>query len=572
MSDLWNPRIQEDLPSPPLKMPRAIWQILHGRGFTSQDKIKSHYSPSLRDLKNPMVLDEMDIAVERLIAAFDQNEKVCIYADFDLDGTPGLALLKDGLERLGFQNLVFYQPRRLSDGYGVHKHAIDQFKQDGVDLIVTVDVGIADVESVGYAMEHGIDVIVTDHHLPKNELPPAIAIVNPNKGTCASEMGFLCGTGVAFYLVLALRTQFKELGILGKDFNPKDLLDLFAIGTITDMVPMKDENRLLVKHGLKVLANTERPGLKVLLQSLDLYGKEINASDVGFKIAPKLNALSRLEKNILPIDVLLVGGEDEAFELISDVFSCHRDRVNMQKEAEVEAVKFVQANPQTGHIWVSSENFHKGVVGLVATKMTQQFGIPAFVAARTSEGKIVGSARVPQEGVLNLLEALEFASQGLKKFGGHAPAAGFEVDADKEHLFAEGLEQFFREHDFDWSAAQEVVYDADVTVPELNETFMSWYESMGPFGREFESPLLRIPKVEVRDVKRLKDNHYKIKVAQPMLAQTMDVLWFGVADSEFYHPKKIQKGDLIDVLGEPQWNEFAGKKSLQILLKGLRWT
>ena len=228
--------------------------------MTESTAIDSLFSAKLKDLKNPFSLHDMDKAVARLCEAFEKNEKICVYADFDLDGTSGLALLVRGFEMLGFKNVEGYQPLRLQEGYGVHAHAIEKLQASGVDLVVTVDVGITAFEALERAAELGLDVIVTDHHQPKDQMPKALAVVNPNKGFCDSGLGYLSGVGVGFYLFLALKMEFQKRGWLIGEVDSKELLDCFVIGTLTDMVPLIHENRALVKHGLKAQEVTKRPG------------------------------------------------------------------------------------------------------------------------------------------------------------------------------------------------------------------------------------------------------------------------------------------------------------------------
>ena len=220
-------------------VPQLIQRILEVRGFSSKDQIDRLLFPKLADLKDPLSLKGMDIAVTRMVQAYKQDETICIYADFDLDGTSGLALLKTGLLGLGFKKVLHYQPKRLSQGYGFHIEAVEELKNQGVSLIVTVDVGITAVETVRRANELGVDIILTDHHLPGEELPPALTVVNPNQGTCPSGLGYLCGAGVAFYLLRALKRAFVLDPYLPKtDFDLKDVLEFFTIGTLTDMVPL----------------------------------------------------------------------------------------------------------------------------------------------------------------------------------------------------------------------------------------------------------------------------------------------------------------------------------------------
>ncbi|HVK62730.1 MAG TPA: DHH family phosphoesterase, partial [Bdellovibrionales bacterium] len=258
---LWKPRSAQFGPAPS-GIPRLIWEVMSGRGFDNEDAIQRWLSPSLKTLKDPFVLTDMDKTVERLVQVRERGESLVIYADYDLDGTSGLALLLKAFELMGFKDVGYYQPKRLSEGYGLHNHAIQKLYDKGHRVLLSVDLGITAVEEVEFAKSLGMDMLITDHHLPKEKLPDAIAVVNPNRGNCGSGLGHLCGTGVAFYLVLALRRTLLERGILTDAFDPKILLDCFVIGTLTDMVPLIDENRVLVKHGLHQLGRTERPGLR----------------------------------------------------------------------------------------------------------------------------------------------------------------------------------------------------------------------------------------------------------------------------------------------------------------------
>ncbi|MGZ3798449.1 MAG: single-stranded-DNA-specific exonuclease RecJ, partial [Pseudobdellovibrionaceae bacterium] len=301
ISPLWRSREQEIIPAEG-HFPPLIGQILASRGFSDSSQVDKFLFPKLTSLKEPLLLKGMDQAVARLGQAALHKEKVCIYADFDLDGTSGLALLKLGMQALGFADVIHYQPKRLSEGYGFHAHAVEELHKQGVTLIVTVDVGITANPAVEKAQALGIDVILTDHHLPGAVLPPAFVIVNPNQKSDDSGLGYLCGAGVAFYLLRALKRYFFDHPTLPKNnFDLKEVLDFFTIATLTDMVPLLEDNRVLVKHGLLKLSETRRPGLRALLAELGLENRPLTSQDVAIRFAPKLNALSRMECGILPI-------------------------------------------------------------------------------------------------------------------------------------------------------------------------------------------------------------------------------------------------------------------------------
>ncbi|MCB0349659.1 MAG: single-stranded-DNA-specific exonuclease RecJ [Bdellovibrionales bacterium] len=546
--------------APPFMMPEPIWQILSGRGYLQKEEIENLFQPKLRDLAHPFSLDGMDIAIARLLKAFQLQEKILIYGDYDLDGTPGLVLLHDGLTRLGFQNVSVFQPSRLNDGYGLHENRITEFHKDGVSLILTVDVGITDTASVDYANSLGLDVIVTDHHLPKETLPSALAIVNPNKGTCTSSLQHLCGTGVAFYLILALRMEMTKLNLLKEDFDPKVLLDLFALATITDMVPLVRENRVLVKHGLIQLAKSQRPGIKKLFRELGFANKKISSQDIAFRIAPKLNALTRLEEGVRALDVLMAS-EDDAGRLVDEAIVINQRRVQFQEQAKKISAELVKNYANEKFIWIYSHDFHPGVISLIASDLMGQYNVPAFVGCVREDGRIMGSARAPSK-KYNLQDMLKRAEKALHKFGGHQLAAGFEVTVDRAEQIQHLLSDYFKENlSLENNEEPEVMYDAEVKIKELDAEFMNWYENLGPFGMQFEVPKLLLKGVKVKKLKRLKGSYLKYTLESG--AAAIEAPWFS-------NPVEIPEGSRVDVIFEPQWNDFNGRRSIQGLIHNMR--
>jgi len=517
----------------------------------------------------------MDKAVTRLLDARRKQEAIVIYADYDLDGTSALALLLTAFKALGFTDVTYYQPKRLSEGYGLHKEAVRKLFESGRTLLVSVDLGITAIEAVQFANELGLDVIITDHHLPKQTLPEALAVVNPNRGNCPSGLGHLCGTGVAFYLALALRRAALEEGLVKESFDPKSLLDCFVIGTLTDMVPLIDENRVLVKHGLLQLAQCQRPGLRVLLQALGLWGKPLTSQDVAIRFAPKLNALSRMETGLQPIDLYLVETDREAQALVQQVLSNNQDRQASQKNAESEAFELVGRNPPSSSIFVYSQNFHRGVVGLVATRLCQEFGLPTFVGSLShKEGVIVGSARMPEGRGLSALDAMNFAAadEVLEQFGGHAVAAGFELRLENAEKFRSRLEEHF--------ASQMVqveqrtwLYDAEATLSDLDASFMGWHEHLSPFGAQFAPPVFCVKGVDLQQIRSLKGGHFRLTLTERKKVSRV-ALWFSPSKEhpllEAISSARTALVGCIDALVEPQWNYFNGQRSLQLLIQDLR--
>ena len=561
----------------PTGLPSALAEVLQSRGILSAAEAEAWFKPSLKSLRDPLTLKDMDRAVERILKARRAQESIVLYGDYDLDGTSGLALALQAFKELGFERVRGYQPQRLTEGYGLHSEAIERLKNETeCTLLISIDLGITAMLEVEAARGLGIDVIVTDHHLPKHDdvgnviLPKAIAVVNPNRGDCESGLGHLCGTGVIFYLVLAIRRAFLEEGIAETAFDPKGLLDCFAIGTITDLVPLLHENRVLVKHGLLKLAETSRPGLKELLRALDLWGRPLNAQDVAIRFAPKLNALSRMGSGVQPIDLYLVEDVDLARDLVARVLANNQDRQASQKMADDEAARLLEENPPKGAVVIASEKFHRGVVGLVATKLCQNYGLPAFVGAIEGDaGSIVGSARVPSGLKTNLLQAMDAAAECLDQFGGHAVAAGFEAKRESFDSFRRQLESWFLGDASAAAIEPALEYDAVSHFSEITPTFMSWYEHMGPFGAQAPIPIFRFDDCLVAQVRTLKGGHLRLKLAQSG-ATAVQGIWFSPALSAV--EIATLQGARVSVLGEVQWNHYQGARTIQLMIHDIATT
>lgn len=559
------------------QIPALILQTLSGRGIHSIDECERLVAPKLNSLSDPLSLLNMSRAVERLVIALQKQESICIYGDFDLDGTSGVALLKSGLSSLGFEKISFYQPKRLSEGYGLHAKAVEKIASES-SLIVTVDVGITALEAAKKASELEVDLIITDHHLPGEELPKAHAVVNPNQNDCNSGLGHLSGVGVGFFLLLALRRRLRELK-LGNEFDPKELLDCFVIGTLTDLVPLEKENRVLVKHGLVQLEKTKRPGLKRLLKELGMHGRPLNSQDVAIRFAPKINALSRMEKEVRAIDLFLVEEDDKAKELVKEVMACNQERISLQASAEEKALQ--QFKSQTGDsssvIWTADESFHRGVIGLVATKLAKSCVLPAFIGSIGENGEeIVGSARLPDHSSESLLEALEHCQKYLVKFGGHRAAAGFELKVKDQENFKHALSEFW-----DTKLEGEVLkkssegspisfYDGKGRLSDISDYFMKWYEGIGPFGTGFEVPVYLFSRAEILSVRKLKGGHLKLKIKQYGVSGTREALWFSPSGENPLSSEARLQENIVDIFAEPQWNYFAGRKTIQLLVRDIR--
>jgi single-stranded-DNA-specific exonuclease len=547
-------------------LPPIIKVFAQSRGFKNRNDFNNWLNPKLQDMKDPFLLKGMDKAVERLILAHKKNEVVALYGDFDLDGTSALALLDKAFSSFGFKDLIVYQPSRLAEGYGFHVHAVEALKEKGVKLIVTADVGTTALAAANRCVELEIDLIITDHHLPLNDLPKTYSFINPNQEECTSGLGHLCGVGVAFFLVWALRrTLINEKIISEAQLDMRELLDCFVIGTLTDMVPLIAENRVLVKHGLHRLANTSRWGLRLLLDELNLWGRELSSQDVAIRFAPKLNALSRMELGLKPLDIFTAKTMEDAEVLVSKVLKQNEMRVQLQSEAELFAKEKAQSWDKEPFIFVCSNEFHRGVIGLVATRLCQVFQKPSFVGSISDEGIVVASARAPSgESSVNLVKVLEYASLYLHRFGGHASAAGFEFQFEQFDNIVQNFKDYFLDSGKE-EIKHEITYDMQVQISDINPTLMKWLDSIGPFGQSFENPLLFFPEVTISSLRKLKGGH--IRLTLKGIDSSVEGLLFSPSDKQ---KDALECATVVDILAEPQWNYFQNQKSVQLLIKEIR--
>lgn len=546
--------------------PDLIARILLSRGL-DQKNLNDLINPKLSELKDPLSLKGMSLAVDRLVQAYRAEEKICIYADFDLDGTSGLAILKYGLEKIGFKYVSYYQPKRLSEGYGFHAEAVEELQKNGVSLIITVDVGITSFKACEKALELGVDVILTDHHLPAEELPKVLTIVNPNQKECTSGLGYLCGAGVAFYLLRAVKRAFYDDESLPKnDWDLKEVLEFFCIGTLTDMVPLVGDNRVLVKHGLKALANTDKAGLKSLLEALNLDGRELTSQDVAIRFAPKLNALSRMESEILPAQIYLESSTQKAELMVSQILENNETRQSLQNEAEARAFEMLAGWNEPEFIFVSSTLFHRGVIGLIATKLAQHYNRPTFVGSENTDGLIVGSSRVPAGAEISLVSALKSGESLLNRFGGHPAAAGFELHSKNQKGFVELLKKYFTLFKTQEQAI-EIDFDTVAELSEINQSAMSWHDFIGPFGVGFSVPVIKFDQVALTSKKELKGGHYKLNFSDRTQNHKIDGLMFSPSDRL---KNLLTVGKNYQILTELQWNYYNGKKTIQLLVKDLK--
>lgn len=461
---------------------RLLARVLVSRGCRTPEEARILLDEQA-PLSDPFLIKDMDKAVERLQRALEEEEPIVIYGDYDVDGVAATAILYEYLTNLGAQ-VRCKLPLRTEGGYGLNRTALKKLADKGFRLIVTVDNGIAAVEEAAYAKELGIDLVITDHHLPSGSLPEAVAVVDPNRSDDESPFKSLCGAGVAFKLCAAM-----------EGCDPAELLDvcgdLAAIGTIADVVPLVGENRTLVREGLALLQDTVRPGLAALLEASGCAGKAVTSETVGYSIAPRLNAAGRMDTAATALKLLLCSNEEQATGIAARLTEINTDRQHTEQEVLAAALKQLEAEPARAHdrvLVVSGENWHPGVLGIVASRLTERFGRPSIVIS-VAEGEGRGSGRAPRS--FNLHGALQGCANLLSRYGGHAAAAGLTIDEENLPAFRRAI-NLWAEQTYPEPEPPILELDAPATVAELTVGEVAQLDKLAPFGGGNHQPLFLI--------------------------------------------------------------------------------
>jgi single-stranded-DNA-specific exonuclease len=542
-------------------LPPNVTSILVSRKIDTAEDIKRFLNPQISDLKDPFTLSGMEKAVERVTRALYDNEKIVIYGDYDVDGITATALLYLVLNKLGAQT-DFYLPNRLVEGYGLSKEGIDEAKSQGASLIITVDTGITAVEETLYAASLGIDVIVTDHHEPGSALPEAFTVVNPKLAYCdyASE---LSGVGVAFKLAQALYKSFNQ-----DERELEDHLDLVALGTAADIVPLVGENRILTKYGIKQIARTTKPGLKSLTFVSGLMGKEISTGQVVFILAPRINALGRLGDARQAIRLLSTRDEQVAAEIARKLDSENKRRKEIDERTLQEALAQIEETVDLENdraIVLSGQGWHPGVIGIVASRLVERYNLPTvMIAVENDEGK--GSARsIPG---FHLCEALKECEPYLLRYGGHKYAAGLTIERRNIPAFREKFIEVSSRLLTEEDIAPKLNIDLEIELSDIDDTFMQALEAFSPFGPQNMRPVFLTRNCEVVGQPYVVgNNHLKMRVRKG--EAVFDVIGFGFGDMARVISSR---GCLVDIVYVVEYNTYNDITRKQIRLKDIRLT
>ncbi|MBN1899902.1 single-stranded-DNA-specific exonuclease RecJ [Candidatus Sumerlaeota bacterium] len=548
-----------------LKINPLLAGVLVNRGYDSAAKIRSFLHPRLSSIKDPFLLKDMDKAMERLVKAVNGNEKICIFGDYDVDGVTSTALLIRFLQRMG-KEPDYYIPNRISEGYGLNTEAIKRIARKGAKLLITVDNGISSFKEVALANSLGIDVIITDHHQAETDLPPAVAIVNPNRKDFPYIHTPLCGVGVAFKFIHAAFKAFEVDPESAKDFL-YSMMDLVALGTVADIVPLTGENRTLVKYGLKKMETTDKVGLSTLLQMNCPSDKELTPQTISFTLAPRINAAGRADQASLCIDLLLTQDHMKAIEIARRLNRLNDERRKLEADILDSCLRYIADKmdiEKQNVLIVHGEGWHFGVVGIVASRLLERYHKPSIVL--TVDQKIArGSGRsIPG---FDIFQALTDCNEYLVEYGGHKGAVGLTLHTKDIAKFRDAMNEYAADRLNPEEHVPRLVIDAEVEPEDLTLENIAALSAMEPLGTGNPSPvfcireagLLEPPKVVGRD-------HLKLLLCKDGLS--IPAIGFSMAES---YPDIHDLSRKFDIAFTPYINQWRGYKNVELEIRDIQF-
>jgi single-stranded-DNA-specific exonuclease len=557
-----------------LNIDKVLARLLVQRDIHTFVDARDFFRPALDNLHDPFLLKDMDVAIERIRQAFEGNERILIYGDYDVDGTTAVALAYDLLREF-HENIDYYIPNRYTEGYGISLQSIDYAEQTGVSLIISLDCGIKAYEQIANARARGIDFIVIDHHRPGEEPLPAHAIVDPKRPDCPYPYKELSGCGLGFKLAQAFyqknRLPVEKL---------ERFLDLVVVSIAADVVPITGENRILAHFGLRQLNNNPRPGLESILFYSNIFKKgvpdessvftrEIGITDLMFLIGPKINAAGRIENGKKAVDLLLCERMKETHELSLDINDNNTERRSLDTEITKQAMKMITQSPalqKSKATVLFNPGWHKGVIGIVASRLIETFYRPTIILTQ-SNGLITGSARSIKD--FDVYDAIDACSQHLEHFGGHKYAAGLSLKPEKLDAFVKAFTAVVEESVTDEMLIPEIEIDAEIDLETIQGKFFRVLKQFSPFGPGNTNPVFISRNCSTRGQARVVGSkHLKFNVCQPEKGNTELP---AIAFQQEHHMKNMRQGIPFDLAYQIEENEWNGKVSLQLNVKDIRF-
>lgn len=534
-------------------LPHIVAHLLIQRGASTDEDARCYLNPSIAHLSDPFSLTGMDAAVARITLARDRNEHVLIFGDYDVDGISATALLTNGLKRFGVQRLSHGMPLRLTEGYGLNADRVDAAREEGVGLIITVDNGISAYDAANRAKEIGIDLIITDHHAIENGLPEACAVINPKQDPPEHPARYLCGAGVAFKLSTALNGTPNEL-------------DIAALGTVADIVPLTGENRVIVALGLRHMARYERLGIAKLASEAGLNMQDISSEKIGFQLGPRLNAAGRLDDGLAALRLLLSECPIEAGKMAKALNAANEERRGIERTIFESAVEELEAcfDGRQRSIVLARRGWHAGVIGIVASRINAEYNRPVILIAVDEEG--IGRASARSGPNFDMMQALTQCQEYLDRFGGHRSAAGLTIAEDAVPMFKEAFEAEALRQLGPGELLPELAVDVVAAFSQLDGALMKHLDRLEPYGHGNPAPVFCSAGVELvpHSARIIKDHHLRLTLRQEEV--TMSAIGFFMAERYFTEGLPHR----LDIAYTPQLNTYRNETTIQLLLKDFR--
>ncbi len=550
----------ERFPLRELGISSLTYQILRNRGIASPEEARRFLRPTLSDLPDPLAMKDMDKAVRRIIQALRQGEKIHLFGDYDVDGTTAVAVLYLFLKKAGGQ-VDFTLPHRLREGYGLNLEAMKKIHASGSRLVITADCGISSREEIRWSQEQGMDVIVTDHHEIPELLPPALAILNPKQQDCGYPFKGLAGVGVAFNLVIALRSFLRREGFFsaGNGPNLKEYLDLVTLGTVSDVAPLAGANRILVKYGLTELTQANRSGIAALKEAAGMEAGPVDSMGINFRLAPRINAAGRMEDAREVVHLLVTEDPGEARRIALHLNELNSLRQRMEEKTLAEVKEMIDPREKRKSIVLASLGWHPGIIGIVASRLTEEYCCPTILIA-LKEGRGKGSGR--SIAAFSLFEGLKACQKWMEGFGGHEQAAGLVIRAECIPDFARAFEEVVASRVKEEDSIPSLTLDAFARLEQLNGSFLSELEALAPFGAGNPEPVLGLENLAILGSRPVGRGHLRIRIKEGK--QTREAIGFGMGT---WHPLF---GEGMRMAISPQINIYQGNRNLQIKVLDLQ--
>lgn len=547
--------------------------LLVQRGIHTYEEAKSYFRPKLDGLHDPFLMRDMDKAIERISRAIADGEKILVYGDYDVDGTTAVALVYSFLHKF-YDHIDFYIPDRDSEGYGISYQGIDYASSNGFSLMVILDCGIKAIEKTRYASERNIDFIICDHHRPGDEIPPAYAVLDPKRADCPYPFKELSGCGVGFKLIEAYAQRNK---IPFREIEP--FLDLVVVSIASDIVPITGENRILAHYGLKQINARPRTGFEAILETGNvrrtgqedkdyIFSKELGISDLVFMIGPRINAAGRIESARNSVQLLIESNYNNALEIARKINTLNNERKSLDLSATTEAINYISESEElkdSNYTVVYNPNWHKGVIGIVASRLTETFYRPTIVLTY-SNGLITGSARSVKD--FDIYDAIDACSPHLEHFGGHKYAAGLSLKEENFDAFKKCFREYVEAHITNDQLVPEIAIDAEILLRDITSKFFRILRQFSPFGPGNMSPIFTTHGlVDTGKARIVGKNHLKLEVVHP------DISGFpfsAIAFQQGHHFESIQQGKQFSACYHIEENEWNGVKSMQLNIKDLK--